>query len=95
MVLSDISAKNFIELWDRKSEKAVCDCGGKLISSQELEVYFYAGDKLVSILMDGKRCMECNKIFIVKNLVLARIRQINDNSVSIKHTDKGQMKFHL
>ena len=95
LLLSDIKSSNFIEIWDRKEEKKVCDCGGKLRTSSGVEVYFHSENEMVSVLMDGEKCLDCNKIFVVKDKALDCIRQINEISVEIKNNNKGQVKFHL
>ena len=50
---------------------------------------------MVSVLMDGEKCLDCHKIFVVKDKALDCIRQINEISVEIKNNNKGQVKFHL
>lgn len=99
LVLSDIAENNFVEMWNIKGEKKVCDCGGKLIFSPDIEVYFYAGKELVFALIDGKKCLECNRLFIVKNIAIESIRKIKEEtkyqeSIDSKHTKNGyQMKL--
>ena len=99
LVLSDIEKNNFVEMWNKKGEKKVCDCGGKLIFSPEIEVYFHAGKELVFALIDGKKCLECNRLFIVKSIAIESIRKIKEEatyreSIDSKYTKKGyQMKL--
>ena len=100
LFLSDIEANNPVELWNKRGEKKVCSCGRKMDFSSDIEVKFHAGKELVSILIAGKKCVECNKIFIVKDIALESISEIKKEveyleSIDSKYTIKGhQMKLN-
>ena len=99
LMFLDIAANNNVELWDKKGEKQVCDCGGKMKFLPDIEVKFHAGKELVSVLITGKKCLKCNRIFLVKDIVIDCIKEIKEEitykkAVDTKYTVNGyQMRL--
>ena len=75
-IIIDVNKSNFIEIWRTKGERKRCGCGGALGFSEKNEVYFHAGGESVYVPVAGKYCIDCKRMYIVKDILLNAIKSI-------------------
>lgn len=75
-IIEDINACNFITIWDKKGKYNECKCRcSKLKFADNTIKYHKTFDSLGSVVVPGKVCPECGRMYVVRELVLEAIKQ--------------------
>ncbi len=72
----DICESNNIIIWEEKGEKNTCDCGEVLKFVEDNDVIFHIKNEPVYIKVPGKSCKNCGKVYVVKNILINTIEEI-------------------
>lgn len=79
-IFVDVNKSNFVELWKKNGERNRCSCGGTLEFSKKNEVYFHVDGESVSVRVAGKFCLECRRMYIVKDMLFKTIKRFAGES---------------
>ena len=76
-ILKDVELCNFVMFANKRGELKKCLCGGKLNYKDKLRVVYHDKNKIQSVEMMGKQCINCERKMLVKSEVLECIRNNN------------------
>ena len=72
-IVADVVLCNFIIIDEKKGKRKKCLCGGKLHYKENIVIRFHNAGKMVSLLIAGKQCIECERKFVIKSILLSKI----------------------
>ena len=91
-IISDVTLCNFVFLEPKRGEKKRCLCGGTLKYKNDLRVKFHNGNGLVSILLTGKQCEDCERKVFVENEVVDKILEVKSRQRKEKYSNSNQVR---
>ncbi len=75
-IIEDINACNFITIWDKKGKYNECKCRcSKLKYADNKVKYHKSYDSLGTVVVPGKVCPACGRMYVVRDIVLNVIKQ--------------------
>ena len=74
-ILKEVELCNFVMFAKKRGEFKQCLCGGKLNYKDKLVVRYHDNNKMQSIEMMGKQCVDCERKMLVKSEVVDHIQK--------------------
>lgn len=73
-IIEDIELCNFIMIEQRKGEVHRCLCGGNLEFKEKIAIKFHQNEKMKTVEITGKQCVDCERKLVVKSILLNAIK---------------------